>query len=233
MLEIHVAQTAEELHGVARLRYDIYVDELNRRQSHADHAARTIREPFDFTGRVVFARLNGEMVGTVRLNFADEGPLECEELYSLGLFNGFARSQISMTTKFMVRRDARDHPTLAARLAMKTFELAAARGVRFDFIDSNSHLIPLYEKMGYRRYIPEIAHPDYGVVTPLCLVLDDIEHLDRVNSPFRRIAKQKFGGGPLIGRGHFSRQFRAAASRADPVDPMADPPGSAGLGQAA
>ncbi len=219
MLEIHVAQTAQELQEVARLRYEIYVGEMNRSQTYADHATRTIREPFDLTGRVIYAALHGDMVGTVRLNFADEGPLECEEYFKLHLFDGFSRGQISMTTKFMIRREARHHPTLAARLAMKTFELAAARGIRFDFIDTNAHLIPLYEKMGYRRYIPEINHPDYGVVTPLCLVLDDIEHLNRVNSLFRRIAKSAFAGGPGIGAEHFSRRFRPADSRGDPFPP--------------
>lgn len=223
MLEILTAGSAQELQEVARLRYDIYIVEMGRAQSHADHTARTVHEPLDLTGCVIYARLNGEMVGTVRLNFAEDGPLECEELYQLQLFGGFARAQLSMTTKFMVRRDVRDHPTLAARLAMRTFELAATGGVRFDFIDTNAHLIPLYEKMGYRRYISEIDHPDYGLVMPLCLVLDDIEHLDRVNSPFRKIAKSAFAGKPRIGAEYFARRFCELPGRSDPIPAGAMP----------
>lgn len=217
MLEIDIARSTDDLQMIGRLRYDIYVEEMARPQTYADHTARTICEPFDFTGRVIYATLDGALVGTVRLNFADEGRLECEELFGLSEFCEFDRSQISMTTKFMVRRAARNHPTLAARLAMKAYELAAARGVRFDFIDTNTHLIPLYEKMGYRRYIPEISHPDYGIVTPMCLVLDDIEHLELVGSPFRRMAKAAYGGGPLIGAEHFARRFGAPAFRDDPM----------------
>ena len=46
-LTIRQAETNKDRERVFRFRYEIYVEEMQRPQIYADHAARTVAEPFD------------------------------------------------------------------------------------------------------------------------------------------------------------------------------------------
>src|SRR5262245_15298124 len=77
MITVRRASSQGDREKIFRLRYEIYVEEMRRRQTHADHALRFIEEPFDDASAVLLlAEQDGEAVGTVRINFARHGPLE-------------------------------------------------------------------------------------------------------------------------------------------------------------
>ena len=66
---VHLAETEEEKRAVYRLRYDVYVEEMGRYRTVADHENRLLVEPEDETGRIFYyATENGEVVGTVRIS---------------------------------------------------------------------------------------------------------------------------------------------------------------------
>src|ERR1051325_10744662 len=62
------ATTADQREDIYSLRYTVYVDEMHRRQPHADYSNRRIEEPWDASGRLLRALIDGVVIGTVRVN---------------------------------------------------------------------------------------------------------------------------------------------------------------------
>ena len=60
----------------------------------------------------------------------------------------------------------------------------ACSGIRWNFVDCNSPLVPLFLRFGYSEHLPTAIHPEYGRVHRLRLDLHDVENLQRVKSPF-------------------------------------------------
>lgn len=189
---------------IFQFRYEIYVEEMDRPQGDADHRLRQIRDSLDDTGHLFMAEDHGELVGTIRINFRREGPLEHENLYDIDRFERAFPGAISMTTRLMVRRSHRGS-TVAAKLAMAVYEHARKAGIQFDFIDCNPHLVRLYQQLGHRIYRSTIRHPDYGTVIPMVMATEDTDHFARVRSPFRRI-QRKFENSRASGE-FFSHEF--------------------------
>ncbi|TGM02430.1 GNAT family N-acetyltransferase [Leptospira jelokensis] len=189
-INVHLATTEEDRNKIYHLRYDIYFQEMNRVQEYADHTTKMIKEPFDETGHLFLAETEeGEIIGTVRINFRKDGSLECEDLYEMDLFRPFYPDKVSMSTKLMVKREYR-HTAAASMLCMKIYEHARENGIVIDFIDTNPHLVRLYNQVGYRMYKKNIHHPEYGIVIPMVFLLDDNEYLKQIHSPFLRLAKR-------------------------------------------
>jgi hypothetical protein len=190
---IRKAESPSDRERVYRFRYDIYVMEMKRAQKYADHAARTIREPFDETGHIFLAEDEEErVVGTVRNNFARDTDLGAyRELYSMAILGAEHQPMISICTKLMLSPEHR-RGTLAHRLCTSVYTFALTRNILFDFIDCNPHLEDYFQRLGYRKYQERIHHPEYGDVLPLVLALTDLAHLEEVGSPWARLLRQHF-----------------------------------------
>jgi ubiquinone/menaquinone biosynthesis C-methylase UbiE/CRP-like cAMP-binding protein/GNAT superfamily N-acetyltransferase len=203
-LIVKLAETEAEKEIVYSLRYQIYIDELNRSQAYADHNKKWIKEPWDEYAFLLYAMDRDEVIGTVRLNLKKDGPMEYEELYSLERFAPFYPNLVSMTTKLLVKESYRNS-VAASLLVMTAYEMYRKWGLVFNFIDTRPHLVRLYQQLGFRFYKENINHPEFGNAIPLVIVLDDIEYLKEVRSPFIRIAK-KFHN-PRAGAEFFQMHF--------------------------
>ncbi|MBT3556155.1 MAG: hypothetical protein HN644_11125 [Rhodospirillales bacterium] len=69
---IYPAVTDDEKRAVYRLRYDVYVEEMGRYQSIADHKNRLLIEPEDDYSRLYMAVANDEVLGTMRLTWGGD-----------------------------------------------------------------------------------------------------------------------------------------------------------------
>ena len=192
-ITVREAVSAEDRQSVFRLRYEIYVEEMGRKQTYADHDRRSVEEPFDEGALLLMAEDDGRIVGTLRCNMRRLGRLECEELYDMENFAPFYPDAVSMTTKLMVRQSHRN-TSATGLLVTSAYDRMRAQGIRLDFIDTNPHLVRLYQQMGYRMYKDNIDHPDYGSVIPMVFILDDMRYLEAIQSPFRRQAKRYKNG---------------------------------------
>src|SRR5207245_2348927 len=76
VMEIKLVQSAEEREQVYRLRYNVYVEEMGLNPTEADHRRRIITDPLDSSGRILAAFSNGAVVGTVRLNIANDSDMD-------------------------------------------------------------------------------------------------------------------------------------------------------------
>ena len=70
--KVQVAETEAQREAIYRLRYDIYVEEMNRYGSIADHKNRRLVEPDDAWSRLYFAAEGESIVG--EMTFLLESP---------------------------------------------------------------------------------------------------------------------------------------------------------------
>jgi hypothetical protein len=189
---IRQVSTPEDRERVFRFRYDIYVEEMRRTQVYANHAAHIIEEPLDETGRIYLAEDDaGRVVGTVRSNYGCDTDFGYyEELYAMRCVGGSFPLRVSITTKLMVAPERRSS-TVAARLAMAAYRDGLNSGILFDFIDCNPHMEAIFHRLGYQCFTGRIEHPEFGDALPLVLLLTDVDHLERVGSPFARICAEE------------------------------------------
>jgi GNAT superfamily N-acetyltransferase len=183
-VDVRLARSAADREAVYRLRYRVYVEELGFQQVYADHERKTVQDPLDATAIVLLAEVGGEVVGTVRTNIASDSDLgRYAALHRLHELRGVARSQITMTSKLIV--DARYRQgRIARQLVHAIFRIAVMHSVVVDFIDCEGRLLPLYERLGYRRTSEQpFEHPELGPRYPLCL-WTDAAYLTRVGSAF-------------------------------------------------
>lgn len=182
-----MVHSVEDRERVFRFRYEIYVEEMRRLQKYADTARRRIEEPFDATGHLMLAERDGNILGTLRTNFARETHLGYYvPLFRLDSVGASFPTKVSLTTKLMIRPELRSG-TLAVRLASAVYRFGLEQGIEHDFIDCNPHLERFFQKLGFRPYMPKAVHPEYGEVLPLRLDLRDFDHLRRIRSPLARL----------------------------------------------
>ena len=188
-LAIRLAESRDDREKVYGFRYTVYVEEMGRRQIHADHWRRTIVEPLDEHAKVLVALEDDHVVGTIRINIGSESDLGTyPHLYDMFWVGEHFHNRVSVTTKLMVSPKYRGG-TLPVRLASTGYRLAAESRVLFDFIDCNAHLESFFTRLGYRRYRPTVNHCEYGEVLPMVLMLEDTDHLVKVKSPLLRVRK--------------------------------------------
>lgn len=179
-----------DFEAICRFRYSVYVDEMNRPQKDADHEQQSIVDFLDDSESRLYGAWNGHaVVGTLRSNYLAYSDIgQYLDQYRLENLTSWERRHSSITTRLMVRQSHRNS-MLAVRLACETYHHGLAEGVLFDFIDCNSHLVPFFTGLGYLVHADDVTHPEYGRVTVMRLNLTDRGHLERINSPFRRLLR--------------------------------------------
>lgn len=182
MLDIRVASSADEREAIYRLRYDIYIEEMGRKQRHADPVRRRIEEPLDERGVLLGAwDEDGSLVGTVRNNYGDCGPYH--SFYQMERA-GHLLDRAFISTKLMIRPQLRHRTRTVVDLAAAGYRDAVQRGMLFCFIDCNPHLLSMFRSLGFREYCGPVDHPEYGQVEPMVLGLTDRMWMERAGSPF-------------------------------------------------
>jgi hypothetical protein len=181
----------DERETVYRFRYQLYVEEMKRFQQYADHDFKRVCEPLDTSGHILAAyNREDKLVGTVRYNVGvDENFGIYTELYPLRQFIPFFPNSVSITTKLMVALSYR-RSSLAFQLAMACYKNGLELGTCFDFIDCNPPLLGFFTHLGYWQTASSVRHAEYGDVIPLVLAMHDVQHLEKVGSPFARIGYQ-------------------------------------------
>ena len=181
---IRVVTDPGDLEKIYRFRYRIYVDEMQRFQKHADHAAKRIRDPLDDGAINIAAFEGGEVVGVVRANESRGSNLGAyEPFFQLDRMGDDHPEHTSIVTRLMIAPHLR-RSTLAVRLCIECYTLGLEEGIKWCFIDCNDHLVEFFKGLGFMPYIGKIIHEEYGEVTPMRLRLHDQQHLDAVRSPF-------------------------------------------------
>ena len=85
---VYPAFTDAERNAIYRQRYEIYVEEMQRYDSTADHTNRWLVEDVDEVSRLFYAIQDGHLVGSIRLTLGLDGGLSdaLVDKYSLAPF---------------------------------------------------------------------------------------------------------------------------------------------------
>jgi hypothetical protein len=215
-IKIGVATTPEEKKEIYRLRYHIYAEEIPFKLVSVDHTNKLLYDDLDEWCTLFYAKVGSEFVGTVRVNIGQLADFSSEivETFYMDRFqkfyNGNENSNFAFASKGMVSSNFRNLP-IFTMLMTKVFEMYCESQVHFGFGNSNFHLLPLHEYYGHRRIGKNIVDPNLGLMASFVMMPDDIHHLQKVQSPFLKIAcKRKIQNGQVIN--WFNSEFPETAS---------------------
>lgn len=163
---------------------------MARIQLYADHENKRIEDPLDPTA-INFAAWHEEaVVGHLRVNFSRNSPLGYySDVFGMAFAGDDHPSATSVSTRLMVASQFRGSK-VTVRLCAAAFQAGLEHGIRWNFIDCNEHLVPLFKRLGFREYRAMVRHNEYGEVMPLVLKLHDQAHYDELGSPFAAIYRK-------------------------------------------
>jgi len=193
-ITIGIATTPMEKKEIYHFRYQIYVDEMSKHIANIDYANKLLYDELDEWTFLLYAKIGSDIIGTARINIGTlaDFPQKLAEFLSLDTFQNFQNEdhKFAYVTKLMVAPSHRSSPVLYLLLA-KCYELCYSNQVQFVFGACNFHLLRLYEQIGFHRYSKNFVDPGYGLLAPIVFLLNDIQHLRMVHSPFFRIARKR------------------------------------------
>jgi hypothetical protein len=196
-LVIDLAQSPEQREAVYRLRYAVYPEEMHLFCSIADKERGLLKDSDDDSARVVYAALDGEIAGAMRLHFGcDPGfPARFPQLYELDTFARFVpREKMAVLTRFTVAAKHRGG-RIPFGLMKFVYEYCVRQGMEIGFCDCVPHLLHLYVKLGWRRYLGKtISDPEFGIEIPLCMISRDLGHFEAVGSPLAGSCRRLYAG---------------------------------------
>lgn len=195
-IKIGIAITPAEKREIYHFRYQTYVEEMSKHLKDTDYTNKLLYDELDEWAVLLYAKIGSELVGSARINFGTlaQFPREVVEFLSLDTFQDFHTEHgdhtFAYAAKLMVAPSHRNSPVLYLLIA-KCYDLFCSNQAQFAFAGCNFYLLRLYEQMGFHRYIKNFVYPGYGLLAPIVLVVNDIQHLRAVRSPFFRIARKR------------------------------------------
>ena len=193
-IQVRYAESEDELQAIYRLRYEIYGQEMNLKSRAVDHQNKVLTDANDDTARILFATVDDELVGTLRLHWGGDAPFpaEFDETYDLKRFESVVSpDQMVIFTRFMVRKQFRG-TMLPFQLLGAIAKFSLEHNVRLSFCDCQPHLLNLYTRLGYRTYTKTYNDEMMGLLVPLVLVVEDVEYFQRLNSPLLAFADPNY-----------------------------------------
>lgn len=180
--QTRIVTSPQDREAVARLRYEVYVEELDRNRDYADHEARTLHEKIDDEGLILGAfTAEGRAIGTIRLVQSTAVGNAWRELYQWENREREVPLGVYVASKLIVASDQRG-TLLGIEMMRSAAAEAYRRGWRYCFLETYDNLLELYERMGFvvRR---RAQHPVYGAVIVMEWDMYDVEHMRSVRSP--------------------------------------------------
>lgn len=185
---VRLATSVGERNAIYRLRYDLYVSRQNLFEDVADHDRRFLVDDGDATSRLFYAAVDGEVVGTIRINWGAEHEFskEMRETFALEHFQSVVPLEDMLVfSRFVVSPEHRGG-LVPYQLMLACAEFSVTQGAELAFCDCEPHLVGLYQRLGFRPYRPLYDHPTSGLLVPLLMIGADLGYLARIGSPLRQ-----------------------------------------------
>lgn len=218
MVEIGIVSSVLERQDIYKLRYQVLVNEMGKNLNSADHNREIIVDDLDDTALLIYAKQENKLIASLRINI---GPFEVDmnTNFALEKFSNFKPDELSYFSHMVVDSNWWG-TTILGRLLVLGFQELKNKGVKFCFIKSTPFMVQFYENMGFRRYKENYNDPDFGYLIPMILVMEDVEHLRTVSSPFAGIAAkgQIFSQTPVWFKNNFPQLLGVTNERALPIE---------------
>ena len=183
-VDIGLCRHAEHLRRVQQLRYDVYCRELGRGSAYANHEEETLADRLDEFAHVFMARRGDEVIGSLRVNFANEGDLGVlESLYGMRHSPAHPKAT-AICTRFVVHPDWRGSD-VALKLIAAATRFGLREGKQVCYIDATPELLHYYRALGFRTANAQFLHYDNGPSVPMRVDLR--RHGRRLGGQFTRL----------------------------------------------
>jgi len=115
----HYATTQEEKESIYRFRYHIYVNEMGKDISDADHDKGWLYDDMDDTATLIYAKCDDQVIATLRYNQGGQTEFSqyWSDIYQLDKFSDFPIENLSLSSRIMVAKEWRGSSALGAILA--------------------------------------------------------------------------------------------------------------------
>jgi hypothetical protein len=176
------AQTQDEIQAAQRVRYSVYVQELDRYHYAADDEHQRFAEVEDQTAWIFYARDGDTIVGTGRLSWGGYGFSERQiEQYQLDyFFDELPPDVIAVGERYAVLPEYRGMNLLGGLSTVMRSPLEG-NGVKILVGASEPHLLPMYMALGQRPYTTKnINSPEAGYLIPIMSCFPDAAALKGV-----------------------------------------------------
>lgn len=183
-------ESEEEFEAVARLRYEIYAEEMGKTPVGTDHSHRRIVDDLDRTSVICAAFDEGNLVATGRISPVQSLALDnpWRAFYDIGRAPVPEEKQV-IFSKLMTKRAYRGTMVIP-QLLIAAYEHFRAEGAEVMFMHCAPSLVPMYEVLGCRRYRKGSIDPEVGFRLPMMMILGDIEHFACMRSPLLKSARK-------------------------------------------
>ena len=195
-MHIDVLNQGETPWELRRFRYEVYVNELNRRQKYANHDDQTITDPLDSFSTNIIARDGVNIAGCVRVSFCRDGDIGYYKMFYRVNHYFSSLERISIMTQLMTSKKTRRY-RIGKRLAERAYEYCLINNIEYCFIDCNDPLESMFNKAGFRTLFKD-KHHDYGLVNVMILNLLNIDNLRTINSHLAAVYDRVYSGRPAI-----------------------------------
>lgn len=187
-MDIHVefARTIEDEQAVTDLLEEIAAE---RAQVFGDSDEESLDD--GASGRVMIARGGSETLGAARLHLGADGPFPpaYEAHYALDRVQPKVPRERMLLLSDIAVPDTHDREEIALELIHATVAYGAKRGCTLVFTHCRPSVLGLYKNLGFRSYTAPFEDPDQGMRIPLMIPLDDLDHLERSNSPYLKLVQ--------------------------------------------
>jgi acyl carrier protein len=185
-----IASTVEERVAAYCLRYSVYIEEQKKQYSEADHERRWLTDRLDANSAIVIGKTSAVLCGTVRASFLDSEVVKqtYDEQLGLSLFARVEPKAIAICSRLAVLRLHRATP-VSSVIFSELYRYGSERGTQLCFVACASGLRSFFLQYGFREYLPPFPDHVVGTLHRMVLALDDLEHLERINSPYLPTAR--------------------------------------------
>jgi hypothetical protein len=218
-LQVREAANPGQRQKILKFHDQIMVEELGVSPLSTTDKQRLDEAARDEAARHLFLVADGKIAGSLRLYTSEMIPPSKTMItnYGLNAFIEFESARLSFTDHMAIAECWRDGKVPALMMAA-AFKLARNGGAQFNFTYCPPALVGLYEKIGYRSYIEQYVETGSGLQVPMILVMDDVDHLRAINSPFAGLMRSDNPNSEIVD--WFKNAFPDAANR--PVKALRD-----------
>ena len=189
-VKTNIAKTPEDFEKISKLRYQVYIEEQGKTYEEANHTNKSFSDRLDENAILVMVEKQAHLEGTVRLNCLSHSKAfsHYADMFEYQKFSDYSLNAIGVCSRLAVTTNSRDGLVREA-LFNAIYEIGYTRGIRLCFVACAPVLLRLFRAYGFREFTTPYDDAVVGQLRRLVLVVDDLTHLKKVNSPFYYIAK--------------------------------------------
>ena len=170
--------------------YAVYVEEMRKQPGGMDRQAKLLNDELDNRGFVHCLMIDGQLAATIRrcriAEFYGDGDMR--RLFHLeSLSRRIPLERVSYSSKLVIAPQFRSG-TVMNRIVSYAYDEARRRQIPLDLLCCAPRLVNLYRRLGFHPISGSTHREGVGLLVPMVLVIDDLDYLRQVRSPFSRSA---------------------------------------------